>query len=363
MKNLKLNPDKIQHELQQFQTRLQESYSTLKKVKNIDVGCTPHRVIYREDKLQLLHFAAQGDTVLKTPLLISYALVNRWYMIDMEPKRSLIKALTEAGIQVYVIDWGYPDAADRFLDLDDYINVYLNNCVDAVCQHAHTSQTNLLGICQGGTFSLCYSSIYPEKIANLVTMVTPVDFKTPTNLLSLLAQHIDTELAVKAFGNIPGELLNDTYNSLMPMRLGIQKNLGMPNQLSNDESALSFLRMEKWIYDSPDQAGAAFGQFIRWFFQENRLIKDDLSIGEHKVSLQALRMPILNIFGSHDHLVPPDASKALQQYVSSKDYQTLEVRAGHIGVFVSGKAYAQVTQTLIDWFKQRDHTADDQPAA
>lgn len=356
MKNLKLDPDKVQKELNDLDKNIQSSYKTLKKISLIDVAQSKGIEIFTQDKLKLLFFSGNKNVSkrCRTPLLITYALVNRWYMIDLEPERSLLKALNELGLDVYVIDWGYPDPADRFLDLDDYVNEYINNCVDQVCLHAEEPQVNLLGICQGGTLSLCYTAIHGKKIKNLITMVTPVDFQTETNLLSLLARSVDVDLAVSTYGNIPGEMLNDSYNSLMPMRLGIQKNLGMPNQLHDTESALSFLRMEKWIYDSPDQAGEAFRQFIKWFFQENGLIRNIITIGEYPVRLSEITQPVLNIFGSYDHLVPPDASLALGHHVGSKDYQTLEIKAGHIGVFVSGKSQAIVPAKINDWLLQRD---------
>lgn len=354
MKAFDLDPAKVAHELFEFNRKLLKSYNTLAQLKEVDVDSTPYEVIYTEDKLRLRFYQAQGDKRCNTPLLICYALVNRPYMIDLESQRSMLQRLLEAGLDVYLIDWGYPDPADRYLDLDDYINEYVNNCVDSVLAHAGTENTNLLGICQGGTFSLCYTSLNPEKIKNLITMVTPVDFQTEDNLLYHLAKYVDADLAVETYGNIPGSMLNDSYNSLMPMRLGVQKNLGMPNQLENRESALSFLRMEKWIYDSPDQAGEAFREFITQFFQQNKLIQGEAMIGDKQVDLGKITQPVLNIFGSFDHLVPPKASTALADHVNSADYQEMEVKAGHIGVFVSGKSQTQVAPAIVNWLAERD---------
>jgi len=354
MKGIKLDPAKLCQELTDFNRSLINSYQTLQQIKEIDVDQTPHEIVYTQDKLSLRYYRTQSETAVKTPLLICYALVNRPYMIDLQPDRSLLLRLLEAGHDIYLIDWGYPDAADRYLDLDDYINEYLNNCVDFVLNHARCDQTNLLGICQGGTFSLCYTALNPDKIKNLITMVTPVDFHTPDNLLSHLAQQVDTDLAVETYGNIPGEMLNDSYNSLMPMRLGVQKNLGMPRQFKTVDSALSFLRMEHWIYDSPDQAGEAFRQFVGQFFQQNLLVKGEAQIGEYKVDLKRIKQPVLNIYGSHDHLVPPSASIPLGELISSTDYQPLEIKAGHIGVFVSSKAQTITAPSISEWLTKRD---------
>lgn len=354
MNGFNLDPSVVSQELFEFNRKLLKSYNTLSQLKEVDVDSTPYDVIYTEDKLRLRYYKSQGEKRCSTPLLICYALVNRPYMIDLEAKRSMLQRLLELGLDVYLIDWGYPDAADRYLDLDDYINEYLNNCVAATCEHAESEQTNLLGICQGGTFSLCYTALNPERIKNLITMVTPVDFQTEDNLLYHLAKYVDADLAVETYGNIPGSMLNDSYNSLMPMRLGVQKNLGMPNQLENRESALSFLRMEKWIYDSPDQAGEAFRQFITQFFQQNKLIKGEAMIGDKQVNLGNINQPVLNVFGSFDHLVPPKASTALSEHVQSKDYTELEVKGGHIGVFVSGKSQTQVAPAIVNWLIERD---------
>lgn len=355
MNGFDLDPTTVTDELFEFNRKLLKSYNTLVQLQEVDVDSTPYEVIYTQDKLRLRYYQASGEKSCKTPLLICYALVNRPYMIDLESQRSMLQRLLEQGLDIYLIDWGYPDAADRYLDLDDYINEYLNNCVNEVLEHSKSEQTNLLGICQGGTFSLCYTALNPEKIKNLITMVTPVDFQTDDNLLYHLAKYVDVDLAVETYGNIPGSMLNDSYNSLMPMRLGVQKNLGMPNQLENKESALSFLRMEKWIYDSPDQAGEAFKQFISQFFQQNKLIKAEAEIGNKRVDLANIKNPVLNIYGTYDHLVPPKASTALKKHVTSDDYQEMAVKAGHIGVFVSGKSQKQVSPAIVQWLIDRDN--------
>ncbi|MGH1463218.1 MAG: class III poly(R)-hydroxyalkanoic acid synthase subunit PhaC [Neptuniibacter sp.] len=354
MNGFDLDAATVTDELLEFNRKLLKSYNTLVQLQEVDVDSTPYEVVYTEDKLRLRYYKTAVEKSCQTPLLICYALVNRPYMVDLESQRSMLQRILEQGVDVYMIDWGYPDAADRYLDLDDYINEYINNCVNIVLQHSSVEQTNLLGICQGGTFSLCYTALNPDKIRNLITMVTPVDFQTDDNLLYHLAKYVDADLAVETYGNIPGNMLNDSYNSLMPMRLGIQKNLGMPNQLENKESALSFLRMEKWIYDSPDQAGEAFRQFITQFFQQNKLMKAEAMIGNKRVDLANIKHPVLNIFGSFDHLVPPKASTALKDLVKSNDYQEMEVKAGHIGVFVSGKAQKQVAPAIVDWLTTRD---------
>jgi len=110
--------------------------------------------------------------------------------------------------------------------------------------------------------------------------------------------------------------------------------------------------MEKWIFDSPDQAGETFRQFIKWMFQENRLMKGSVELGGRKVDLGSIRCPVLNVYATQDHLVPPSASIPLEGLVGTDDYQTFAFPGGHIGIYVSGKA-RQVPKAIFEWLETR----------
>lgn len=348
-----IRPDQAIQEMLEFNKKLTDGLKTLTEIGEIDVGVTPREAVYREDKMVLYRYKPMVDKINPTPLLIVYALVNRPYMVDLQPDRSLVKNLLAVGQDVYLVDWGYPDGADRYLTLDDYINGYLHRCVRILCKRHNTNQINLLGICQGGTFSVCYSALHPEKIRNLITMVTPIDFKAADNLLSHWLQQVDIDLLVNTLGNIPGELLNWAFLSLKPFRLTGQKYLDMIDSLDNLDTAKNFLRMEKWIFDSPDQAGEAFRQFVKEFFQKNLLIQGRIVIGEYRIDLKNLTMPILNVYATEDHLVPPESSKALQKYVGTADYTEVPFHGGHIGIYVSSRAQKEVPVTIGKWLEAK----------
>jgi polyhydroxyalkanoate synthase len=146
----------------------------------------------------------------------------------------------------------------------------------------------------------------------------------------------------------PGEMLNVAYVSLMPFRLMQQKYVSLVDILKDPRQVENFLRMEKWIFDSPDQAGEAFRQFMRDFYQGNKLINGGLRLGKHEVDLRNITMPVLNIFAEQDHLVPPDASRALQGVVGTKDYTQIAFKGGHIGIYVSGRAQREVPPAIHD---------------
>ena len=350
----KLDLGKANEELREFQRQLADGIGALSEVGRVHPGCSEKDAVYAEDMVTLYRFRPLTKKPNGIPLLIVYALVNRPDMVDLQEDRSLVRGLLRAGYDLFLIDWGYPKAADCYLTMDDYINGYLDTCVEKVKSVTGYPAVNLLGVCQGGTFSLCYAATHPRSVKNLITMVTPVDFHTEDNLLSLWARHVDIDALVDAHGNIPGEYLNQIFLALKPYMLGPKKYHDLVSMLGDRDKLENFLRMEQWIADSPDQAGETFRQFIKDLFQQNLLIKGDLRIGNHQVQLDRLSMPILNIYATQDHLVPPAASKALAHHVDSGDYSELAFDGGHIGIYVSSKAQNQIPSAIDSWLLARN---------
>ena len=336
------------HEVAEFQRRLAASAATLARLPPVTLGTAPRDTVAVEGKVTLYRYRSEARLKGLPPLLIVFALVNRPSVLDLQPDRSLIRALLGAGLDVYLLDWGYPDRSDRHTTLADYTTGYLHRAIERM--GAEHGPINLLGICQGGTLSLLYASLEPNRIARLITMVTPVDFQTPDNLLSRWARGIDVAQLVDTFGNVPGELLNATFLSLMPFRLSLQKYLALVDGADDPRQLEGFLRMEKWIQDSPDQAGAAFREFLEWFYQENRLVKGTVALGGRAVDLGRIAMPVLNVYATGDHLVPPAASRALGGLVGSRAYREVAIETGHIGMYVSARA-AQVPAAIAAWLK------------
>ncbi len=318
------------------------------------VGASPRDPLFQRDKLTVFRYRPTARPLPAAPVLIVYALVNRPYMLDLQPDRSLIRGLLTAGLDVYLIDWGYPDGADRFMTLQDYLEDYLHSCVAAVLSSANAASLNLLGVCQGGTFSVCYSALHPERVRNLITMVTPIDFQTPADLLSKWVRDIDLAAWIGE-GNASGETLNQIFLSLLPFRLLQQKYVHLLSGPAEPQQLENFMRMERWIFDCPDLAGAALREFVGWFYQENRLVRGTLQIGGRTVDLHAVTQPILNLYGKRDHLVPPAASAALEHLTGSRDYSGHELDLGHIGMYVSQRAQQQVPPLIARWltYKRR----------
>ncbi len=341
------------NEALKVQGKLAAGAKTLPKVGSIEFGVSPKEAVHRDGKMVLYRYVNPNRREGAVPMVITYALVNRPYMVDLQEDRSLVRGLLSRGEDVYIIDWGYPDRSDRYLDLTDYIERFIHGCVEFICKQHGLPAINLLGVCQGGSMSLCYASLHPERVRNLITMVTPVDFQTPDNMLSHWIRKIDADLLVDTVGNVSGDQMNVCYMMLKPFRLFLQKYAGFTDTLEDGKAAQDFLRMEKWIFDSPDQAGDALRQFIKQFYQGNGFLNGGIVIGGREVSLANVKAPLLNIYAEQDHLVPPDASRALEKLAGSRDYTEKAFKGGHIGIYVSSRAQREVPESICAWLAQR----------
>jgi polyhydroxyalkanoate synthase len=341
-------------ELGDLNSKLIKGAEFLTEIDEIDVGTAPKELVYEEDKLKLYRYKGEGKQTCKVPVLIVYALVNRQYMLDLQPDRSFIRNLLKLGLDIYIIDWGYPTKVDMYLTMDDYINGYLDNCVEAIRQQSGAKKVSLMGICQGGTFSAIYSALHPEKVQNLVTLVAPIDFSTNDGLLFNWSKCMNVDALVENYRVIPGDILNAGFLMLMPFNLNIKKYIDMLDVMEDKEKLLNFLRMEKWIFDSPGQAGECLRQFVKDCYQGNKLVKGELMIGDHVVDLNNITMPLLNIYASADHLVPPAATKPLNDLVGTKDKTLYEFQGGHIGVFVGSRSQKELAPAIANWLTQRD---------
>ena len=348
---LQLRPDSMLREMADFQSAWLRAAEKLRDIGEPELGAAPRDLVYQEEHIKLYHYQAEGKQQLEVPLLIVYALVNRPQIADLQDRKSLVQGLLQNGIDVYMLEWNDVSDADCFLGLDDYINCFMDRAVDFIRGTSGQPKINLLGICQGGTFSICYSALHPDKINALVPVVAPVDFHTPGDQLSHIVRHVDVELLTKVMGNIPGDVLNWIFLSLNPLHLMQQKYIAMADIADRPEVLENFIRMEQWIFDSPDLAGAAYGEFIRKFYQQNALVNDELSIGGKPVRLSEIEMPVCNVYASQDHLVPPASSIALGKLVGSESYNEISFAGGHIGIFVSSKAGRHIPPAIASWLK------------
>jgi len=345
---------KLAEEAEKAGESAQKASDVLLESLETKIAVTPYDVVYEEDRVKLKHYKPTVEIQLKRPLLIVYALINRETMLDLQPGRSVVQNFLQEGIDVYMIDWGYPARKDKYLTIDDHVNGYMDNIVDFILDKHNLDKIHLMGICMGGTFCVIYSALHPEKIKNMVTTVTPTNFDTNQGLLHIWMKDMDVDRIVDTYGNIPGDIMNMGFLLLNPARLMIDKYVGFIENMANKKFVENFVRMEKWIFDSPDVPGETFRQFVRDCYQKNLLIQSKMEVGGKRVDLKKITMPLLNYYGKYDHLVPPEACELLTGKVGSKDTEDICLDTGHIGIYVSSKYQKEFVPRIARWLKERD---------
>jgi len=330
------------------------------RMASVDVGQTESEVVYSENKLDLLHYEPRTEEQYDVPLLIVYALINRPYILDLQPSRSVVRTLLENGMDVYMIDWGEPSRLDQSLRLSDYVTRYIENTVDVVRERSGQDQIHIMGYCMGGTMSAMYAALQPEKVQTLSLMATGLDFSGEGGVLELWGdeEFYDPENVTGAYGNAPAEFLDVGFRLMDPVDNFVTKYLRLYENIENEDFVENFARMEKWLSDGIDVAGETYSQFLEDIYQENRLMENELYLDGTHVDIENIDMPVLQIVGQYDHLVPPASSKPFNDVIPSTDTEVMEFPVGHIGLSVSSRSHANLWPDVVDWYQERAKGAE-----
>jgi polyhydroxyalkanoate synthase len=331
--------------------------------RNNQVLMTPHEVVYEEGQLRLLRYRRETAAAYSEPLLVCYALVNRPYILDLQPPRSVVRQYLARGFDVYLIDWGIATAADRSLTLKDYVCDQMKNVVDYLARRCRSSSVNLLGYCMGGTMSSLFTATYPDLVNTLTLMAAPIDFSKKESLLQVWTDenYFDVDALVDAFGNCPAPFLQYAFQLMKPLQNYYAKYTGFYEKMHDDRFVENFFAMEKWTNDNIPVAGETFREFVKCFYQRNELVRGEYryDMGEEAVDLRRIVCPLLLLAAKGDHLVPPSQTLGILPHVGSKDTRVMEIDAGHVGLAVSTKAHKSFWPQATAWVAERSTPVED----
>ena len=336
----------------------------LERAEDVEVGQTPSEVVYTENKLELLHYESRTDEQHKVPILVVYALINKPFILDLQPDRSVIRRLLDAGHDVYMIDWNEPSRLDQHLTLDDYVNRYIDNCVDEVRERSGQDSINVLGYCMGGTMTAMYAAHHPEKVRAMGLMAAGLYFEDTGGVLELWGdeQYYEPRAVKEAYGNMPAEVLDIGFALMDPVSNYVSKYVRFYDNLEDDDFIENFARMERWLSEGIDVAGEAYVQFLEDIYQGNKLYENELELNGKPVDVTEIDMPLLFIMGEYDHLIPCGASEPFADVVGTDDVEMIKYPTGHIGLSVSGSSHKEVWPQVADWFYEKS-AADQREAA
>jgi polyhydroxyalkanoate synthase len=350
---------RIRREAERNALRARNGIKVVTGLDAVPVGATPKDVVWTEDRCSLYRY--RSDKVgYYPPLFICFSLVSRSYILDLHPGNSFVEHLRDAGLDVFMLDFGVADERDSQNTLEDYVDGYLPRAMERALEVAGADELNVLGYCFGGDLTLLMAARHPElPIRSLTTIATPVDF-TKMGLMTQAVQpgNLEVDELIDDSGNIPPNVIRQAFRVLKPTA-DISKYANLLQNLDSDKYLVAHRTMSQWTEDHIPFPGEAARQTVDQLVRRNGLLNDDIRLGGEPVHLSDITCPFLNVVAERDHIVPVEAAAPLIDLVGSKDKDELRLQAGHIGLAV-GKAAAKVTiPTIVEFLQKRSEKLPD----
>ncbi len=317
------------------------------------VGPTPREEIYRKNKSRLFRYASSRRH--PTPLLFVPNLgISRPYIFDLLPGGSFIEYMTRQGFDFYLLDWGVFGPEDNHLTVEDCVSRILPRMARKVLESSGARELSVLGYCMGAPLSACFLATHPEAPAkNFINMAGPIDFSQVGLFGCWLNQkYFDADRFVETLGQIPAELVRLGFKLLKPT-MDLSTGLNLWWNLWNDSYVKSFRALNKWANEYVAFPGEFFRQWVKEFYQENRLFRGELSLRGKPVRLDRIDCPVLVVGAKEDNIAPPACVRALIDAVGSQDKQYVELPGGHISLIAGRSASAHCWPKVSEWLAPR----------
>lgn len=318
------------------------------------VGTTPKDVIYSRGTLSLYHYRPMADEIYRIPLLLVMATTNKAYIFDLAPGQSMVEYLLKAGYDVYVMDWNPPRADEKDLQLADYTQRFIPDCVRRVQEHSGVEDVNMIGYCMGGVLSAIYAATHVKgPVKNLVCFTTPVDFSKMAMFQAWAdRRHFKVDQMADAMGIVPANIVTGGFDALRPAGR-VTGTLRLWDNLWNDEYVKQYRMMDRWGTETLPLAGAYFKETIKSLMWDNALYNGTLVVGGKKVDLRNIKLPLLSVVAEHDHIVPYEAAHPLMDKVGSTDKEEVMLKGGHVSLVAGPNAVKRMWPKLDQWLGGR----------
>ncbi len=321
------------------------------------VGDPP--VCWKEGTTLLLDYGAVPEAARGPsgglPILVVPSLINRGYVLDLTPQRSLMRGLAAAGFRPFLVEWGFPGEAERRFTLTDYVAGRLEGALEAVLTITGR-RPPVLGYCMGGLLALALVQRRPRDTAGLALLATPWDFSAdapPVAAALPLAEPWLTAM-IEAAGWLPTDLIQTLFFSLDPM-LVIRKFLRFSELDPGGPEAAEFVALEDWLNDGVPLAAPVAREALFDWYGRNTPAEGEWRVAGRAVTPERIDAAALVMIPARDRIVPPASARALAQRLPNAIQA--DIALGHIGMVVGSSAPKRAWSTLIDWLNDIPETA------
>lgn len=304
-------------------------------------------VLWAEGTTRLLDY---GGTGTRGAVLLIPSLVNRAYILDLAPGRSLARYLAGQGQRVFLLDWDAPGESEKDFGLTEYIAGRLETALRASVR-AHGNKVAVAGYCMGGLLALALAQRRSEAVTKLALLATPWDFHAgkaeQAQLLGSLKPWLTPLLDV--CGHLPLDMLQSFFAALDP-DLAVRKFRAFAHLDPAAPEAAAFVALEDWVNDGVVLTRKVAEETLFGWYGENRPFKGCWEIAGRAVRPEEVICPTLVVVPGQDRIVPPAQARAVAAQLPGA--RLLELSAGHIGMMAGGKAEERLHRPLAEWLAE-----------
>lgn len=302
-----------------------------------ELANTPGKVVYRCPMFELIQYQAQTKEVKETPVLIVPPWINKYYVMDLNQKKSMVNYLVKQGFTVFMISWinPNPDHAKQ-ITFDDYIVNGINEAATKANEIAGTKHVSAVGYCIGGTALAIYMAWMNRErkqkaqlpVQSWTTFTTLVDFSEPGDIQAFLdkktVDYLEEKMAKT--GYLDSKSMEYTFRMMRPNTLVWNY---VTSMYLCGQAPMAFDLLH-WNTDGTKLPAQMHSFYLRNFYQQNKLIQPDaLTIGERKIDLGKIVQPLYDVNAIEDHIVPWQTGYEITQNVSGPVRHIL-ASSGHI---------------------------------
>jgi polyhydroxyalkanoate synthase subunit PhaC len=339
--------------------KLSQGIALLEKAKRFDWAqeinslSAQAEVIAEAGSIQLLRYKAEKKTA-ELPMFFIPSFINRYYVLDLLPEKSLLQFYLHSGFDVYLLNWGEPEEEDKLLSLETFFQVHLDYLIAVMKKHAKSSKFHILGQCLGGHIGLIYSLLKPNDVASLSLITTPVDFDHGGKLTDW-ARHktLNLDQFIEASGNTPWLWMQMGFLGMKPVQM-VTKYKKLFERRNDYQFKRSFLALETWSFDNINVRGQFFLTLIQNFYQNNSWFNEGFEFCKKTLRISDLEVPVAVLNAEDDHIVPIDSTLHQDQVPRVKEFKKWNCRGGHIGALIGGYSQQNVWPEMLKWIQHHD---------
>lgn len=325
--------------------------------KKLNMEPTPKTPVYSQASWTLYRYDSAKRDKKVPPVLVVPSLINRYYIMDLLPGHSILGALVDAGLDVFLLDWGFPDASMGHLGIPHYVGKFLRRAIRQVKQIAGVQKISLMGQCLGGTMAAIYAAHpdFKSDIDRLALLTTPLDLDN-SGLLSKWTNpgSFDIDALTANVGAIvPPEFFHSSFPYLN-VRATMTKYKNLLERFDMPDFRVIWQALDIWATDNVPFTLQGFRDLIKLFYQGNLFNKGIFPLEGKEVGVEAIESPTLAVAARDDHVFTENSASVIKNSKAAKakklEYHVMP--AGHVTLVAAHPVRSETFKLFAEFLKK-----------